>query len=200
MPIQTRNKTTVPVNSDPYALTADLKTAVEGLNAPIPVADAAERDALPSPFEGMTVVRLDQDGQLDKYIGGAWTGVAVEYGDPLAVSGFTVSGPIMLERKGGRKVLTVNVTVNRTAGAFSVGSSTFTNLGPVIPAALRLDAGTQGLYLSNFLTGNGMNQDAQTFINPVSGEFLIRGTSTFNWLTAGLCVFHGVFVAATDGI
>ncbi|QGZ16912.1 minor tail protein [Arthrobacter phage LittleTokyo] len=73
MPIQTRNKTTVPVNSDPYALTADIKTAVEGLNAPIPVADQAERDALPLPFEGMKVVRLDLAGVEETYIGGSWT-------------------------------------------------------------------------------------------------------------------------------
>lgn len=78
MPIQTRNKTTVPVNSDPYALTADIKTAIEGLNAPIPVADEAERDGLPLPFEGMQVVRLDAEGMIETYLGGDWQPTAVD--------------------------------------------------------------------------------------------------------------------------
>lgn len=73
MPATRQNKAKVPVGSDPYALTPDLAVFADSLNVNIPVGTKAERDAL-TPFEGMTVVRLDLNGIIETYVNGGWVG------------------------------------------------------------------------------------------------------------------------------
>lgn len=52
MPTNTANGGTTPVGSDPYALTADLKKAIESVRSIIPIASAEQLAALPGLFPG----------------------------------------------------------------------------------------------------------------------------------------------------
>lgn len=52
MPTTTANAASVPVGSDPYALTADLKKTVESVRSIIPISTAAQLTALPGLFPG----------------------------------------------------------------------------------------------------------------------------------------------------
>ncbi|AYN58777.1 minor tail protein [Arthrobacter phage Polka] len=187
MAIQTFNKTQVPVGSDPYALTADLKTLAEGLNVVIPVSSAAERDALPDPYEGMTVTRLDRNGDFETYRGGAWPAEPeVEFFTFDQVTGWNAAGTVMLERKGGRKVLSGILTLIRTAGAFSLGTS-YANIGSLVPAGARLGSG-ENLYAAVTLSGGSSspNMPGLLFMSPVSGIVQVRSLSTFTWSTNAL--------------
>lgn len=60
-------------NSEDYDLANDVTEIVDSLNVNAPIASQAARDAL-TPFEGMTIVRLDLGGIIEVYINGAWTG------------------------------------------------------------------------------------------------------------------------------
>lgn len=60
-------------NSEDYDLANDITEIVDSLNVNAPIASEEERDAL-TPFEGMTIVRLDLKGTIEVYINGAWTG------------------------------------------------------------------------------------------------------------------------------
>ncbi|QOI67665.1 minor tail protein [Arthrobacter phage Orcanus] len=194
MPIQTVNKTSVPVGSDPYALTADLKKTVEGLRTVIPVANQAERDALPSPFEGMTVERTDLNGALEVYTSGAWPAApGVQYFGFDQVAGWSAAGVVMLERKGGRKVLSGILTLIRTGGAFSL-ATTYTNIGALLPVGARLGAG-ENLYAAVTLSGGSSSANMQgvLFMSPVSGIVQVRSLATFTWstnalVTASFCI------------
>ncbi|UVK62559.1 minor tail protein [Arthrobacter phage TaylorSipht] len=194
MPIQTVNKTSVPVGSDPYAITADLKKAVEGLRTVIPVANQAERDALPSPFEGMTVERTDQGGALEVYTSGAWPAAPkVEYFPYDQVAGWNAAGTVMLERKGGRKVLSGILTLIRTGGAFSLGTA-YANIGTLLPPGARLTAG-ENLYGAVTLSGGSSTANMQgvLFMSPTSGIVQVRSLATFTWstnalVTASFCI------------
>lgn len=72
MPQTRPNGAIVPVGSDPYSLPSDMAIFADSLNLLIKVDSKAERDALVEPYEGMTVIRLDLNGELNSYVGGAW--------------------------------------------------------------------------------------------------------------------------------
>lgn len=55
------------------ATAVDLRRQLAGLGSSIPVQSQAERDEL-LPYEGLTVLRLDLGGAIDRYIGGRWRG------------------------------------------------------------------------------------------------------------------------------
>ncbi|QGH74507.1 minor tail protein [Arthrobacter phage Kuleana] len=150
MPIQTRNKTTVPVNSDPYALTADIKTAIEGLNTPIPVADQAERDALPSPFEGMKVVRLDIGGMEETYIGGAWTPTKID------ITTFA-TGITAVAGEGHKPRLIRSAGMVHMLGAISLGAGGATNNFFTVPDGFRPSVG------GTIFIGAGFTQNSVGF-------------------------------------
>lgn len=69
-----QNKITVPTNSDPYNLTADLKAAFEQANVVIPIPSQGDRDALVK-HDGMAVTRLDLGGLIEVWDAdmSAWT-------------------------------------------------------------------------------------------------------------------------------
>lgn len=60
-------------NSEDYDLANDVTEIVDSLNVNAPISSIEERNAL-TPFEGMTIVRLDLKGIIEIYINGAWTG------------------------------------------------------------------------------------------------------------------------------
>lgn len=72
MTTKSKNGATVPVGSDPYALTADLLKMMESAGLVYPVPDEATMLAIPSPGVGMVVSRLDLGGQLWYWTGSAW--------------------------------------------------------------------------------------------------------------------------------
>jgi hypothetical protein len=72
MPQTQPNGVIVPINSDAYNTTGDLATMADSINAIIPVANKAARDAL-TLKTGLTVQRLDTpDLRIEKYSGSAW--------------------------------------------------------------------------------------------------------------------------------
>lgn len=97
MPQTRPNLIKVPVNSDAYNLTGDLTTMADSVNAIIPVANAAARDAL-TKFVGLTVSRQDLGMVLETWDGLAWqstathfnvpgvTGLPIIYGSEVAVT------------------------------------------------------------------------------------------------------------------
>lgn len=78
MPTNTANGGTVPVGSDPYALTADLKKSIESVRSIIPISSAAAQTNLPTLFGGTLPVptyieRTDLPGRpIYTWDGAAW--------------------------------------------------------------------------------------------------------------------------------
>lgn len=78
MPTKTRNGADIPVGSDPYALTADLKKGFESANFTIPVTNLTERNALAAKFPnsvlpvGTSIARLDLPGVTETWDGNRW--------------------------------------------------------------------------------------------------------------------------------
>lgn len=78
MPTNTANGGTVPVGSDPYALTADLKKSIESVRSIIPISSAAAQTNLPTVFGGTLPVptyieRTDLPGRpIYTWDGSAW--------------------------------------------------------------------------------------------------------------------------------
>ncbi|WP_104164659.1 hypothetical protein [Arthrobacter sp. SX1312] len=78
MPAKTRNRVEIPVGSDPYNLTADLKNAFESALLTVPVENAAARDALAALFPNNTlplnlsVARADLPGLIETWTGARW--------------------------------------------------------------------------------------------------------------------------------
>ena len=107
----------MPVGSDPYALTADLKKAFESARSIIPVADAAERDALAALFPGgvlpdkTTVARGDLRGALQ-----VWSTAQAQWSAP-AISSFGQGSGVVPETKAGE--------VQVITDAYSVGNFVF---------------------------------------------------------------------------
>jgi hypothetical protein len=60
-------------NSEDYDLANDVTEIVDSLNVNAPISSVEERDAL-TPFEGMTIVRLDLKGIIEVYTNSKWTG------------------------------------------------------------------------------------------------------------------------------
>lgn len=77
-------------NGDPYNLADDVASAFISANLVIPVADQAARDALPGPYAGMTVARLDLPGcPLETHDGTNWPISDLEWTNLALVQGFT---------------------------------------------------------------------------------------------------------------
>lgn len=93
MSTQSKNGATVPVGSDPYALTADLLKMMESAGLVYPVPDQATRDAIPSPGTGMVVSRLDRFGVLEYWDGDSWEPInpLPPFGHMGVTGGFTAS-------------------------------------------------------------------------------------------------------------
>jgi hypothetical protein len=78
MTAQAATKSTIPVGSDAWNLTAHIKQAVETTRVIIPVTNQAERDGLAALFpggavpQGTAACRLDRKSSLDVWSGTAW--------------------------------------------------------------------------------------------------------------------------------
>lgn len=100
MPIDTKNGARVPVGSDPYALTKDMKIAFESAGLVYPVPAKAVRDAIPAPSLGMTVRRMDLPGAPfdhwdgDKWVDGdsGWVAIPMINGWSNYANGFVALG------------------------------------------------------------------------------------------------------------
>ncbi|MEO5317585.1 hypothetical protein PV761_03190 [Arthrobacter sp. CC3] len=79
-------------NSDDYNLADDVAHALETANLIIRVPSLAVRDALPSPYAGMTVAREDLPGcPLETYDGSAWPVSDLAWTNLATVQGFTAN-------------------------------------------------------------------------------------------------------------
>jgi hypothetical protein len=147
MPQTRPNKTTVPINSDGYNLTADLATMADSLNLPIKVVSQTERDALTKSNGGL-VVRTDLAGApLNRCDGTNWYGpgsitpatLTLSSGYVAKGSGFATPG---VYREGGRVWLvgaaTTNVTLTATAGIIYTIATLPAGFAPASGAAVNL--------------------------------------------------------------
>lgn len=74
MPIITRQNGGKSIaNSEGYDLANHMNEIIDSLNVNAPISSVEQRNAL-TPFEGMTIVRLDLKGVIEVYINGKWVG------------------------------------------------------------------------------------------------------------------------------
>lgn len=184
MAIQTFNKAQVPVGSDPYALTADLKKMAESLNVTIPVAGATERDALPA-VRGTRVARLDLPGApLNTYDDqrGSWIEPYKNLGSAPNFTNWTLTGDFYGINLGDKMQVTATVQLARTGGStqnIPGGSVAYTQIGKVIPDAALGTAGIGLVAVSwvGYNSGNGANNLFECYLDLVSGMLSLRGVS-----------------------
>jgi len=149
MPTLTVTKAQVPVGSDPYALTADLKKMMETASLVVPVANQAERDGLadkfptkqlPVPF---LITRADLGQQIQVWNGTQWlAGSGVEVVDlPQADTNWNQVARISRTREpaGVKEIITMSLLVNRAGGPnFTIpGYSWWPTLNSIVPAGFR---------------------------------------------------------------
>ncbi|WNM72806.1 minor tail protein [Arthrobacter phage RedFox] len=184
MAIQTFNKAQVPVGSDPYALTADLKKMAETLNVVIPVAGAAERDALPA-VRGMRVARLDQPGSPTNTYDdqtSSWLEPYKNLGTAPSFTNWTISGEFYGIPLGDKMQVNGTGILARTAGGtinIPGGSVAYTQIGKVIPdGALSANGiGVYALSWTAYNSGNGANNLFECYLDVVTGMLSLRGVS-----------------------
>jgi hypothetical protein len=142
--VTTWNKATAPAGSDGWNLTPDVRKAIETLNAPVPVASAAERDALTPPggtYAGMQVIRTDLQGcPTQTWDGAQWQFSTERIMTSVALSDWAFN--VTLSRtwnQDGSKSVTMGMIVARIGGTpFTVGMNAWTGLFPgLIPAGWR---------------------------------------------------------------
>lgn len=131
------------------------------------------------------------DGQIlagaqyvDSKVGPGLTVTRWEPLDPADVPGFISNGDIWSFPLLGKTVVFGNISVHRLTGAatYIVDGANFeyTWLGTVIPVALRdTRPGNQvsGILDSTFLSGNGLRDSIQTFVQQTTGKFGVRAPS-----------------------
>jgi hypothetical protein len=126
VPQTTWNKGIVPAGTDPYNEIPDTKKAVESLNAVVPVANAAERDALVPPagkYVGMTVSRADLSGILETWDGLAWIRQA-QTGSPVTTdANWSYNGGLVRHIGADRTHVTMSVRMSRSGGSFTLTTS-----------------------------------------------------------------------------
>lgn len=144
MTTKTKNGATVPVGSDPYALTADLLKMMESAGLVYPVPDDATMRAIPDPGVGMVVLRRDV-GTYMHYDGTGWkdTGIGQEFaevntGDAL----WTYEGGLYRDRSAllatGQKRVHLSLLLTRTgAPVANVGTAYVQAFSGIIPAGYR---------------------------------------------------------------
>lgn len=105
MPEVLFNNSKVPLQTDMWNLIPDIKTMGESINAPIPVANKAARNALTGPGggavpDGTMVVRLDLYGSMDVKIAGGWLEGDTGWVNITPLSGFTGADGLGVRRIG----------------------------------------------------------------------------------------------------
>ncbi|MDQ0922481.1 hypothetical protein QF038_000989 [Pseudarthrobacter sp. W1I19] len=139
MPQTTWNKGIVPAGTDPYNEIPDTKKAVESLNAIVPVANGAERDALAptgGKYVGMTVSRADLSGILETWDGLAWIRQA-QTGSPVTSdANWSFNGGLSRQVGADRNHVTMSVRLSRAGGSFTL-STTYLLICPLVPLGWR---------------------------------------------------------------
>ena len=152
MSTQSKNGATVPVGSDPYALTADLLKMMESAGLVYPVPDAATMLAIPSPTTGMVVERLDRYGELWKWDGDSWDAIysLPPFGHMGVTSGFNPGnqGPVPMSAA---QVLLGGMTFDDAADALVVPRDGLYEINGKIYSS----GGQQGLVMMQILLNGG---------------------------------------------
>jgi hypothetical protein len=109
---------------------------------------------------------------------------------PLAVSGYSITGQVVLEPGDElRKHVTVDINVTRTGAAGSIPKDDWASFGAVLPEAVRGEANPKYIPVSVIggTTSTAVtNVHATAFVNPSNGILQIRGVNTFTWNTGAL--------------
>lgn len=148
MPTTTATGATVPVGSDPYALTADLKKAFESARTIIPVQNLSQRNGLAALFPDSTlpvptfVSRTDLGQLIQVWDGVGWVaGSGVDIVDLPGVDGNwsqTARVTVTTSPDGGARKADMALLLYRTGGGFSIPTGTWWPLlSNVVPAGLR---------------------------------------------------------------
>ncbi|WPM94269.1 hypothetical protein VB1_CDS0020 [Arthrobacter phage Marchesin] len=123
MSTTSKNGATVPVGSDPYALTADLLAMMESAGLVYPVPDEATMLAIPSPDSGMVVLRQDV-GAFMYYDGTGWkdSGITQTFSDVnTADANWSYAGGLYRDKGGsivaGDRRVHLNLLLTRTGAA-----------------------------------------------------------------------------------
>lgn len=138
----TWNKAVTPAGTDPWQFIPDVKKVAETLNVPVPVASAAERDALAPPggkYPGMEVKRTDLPGvPTETYDGSGWSVSPTVQASKLiqgADPGFVVSGIVTKTRVG---TITQVILSGRITRAVADDASSINKTIPnLVPAEYR---------------------------------------------------------------
>lgn len=144
MTTTSKNGAIVPVGSDPYALTADLLRMMESAGLVYPVPGEATMLAIPSPVDGMVVLRKDI-GVFMRYDGTAWvdTGFGQEFSEVnTSDANWTYDGGLYRDRSGllqtGDKRVQLSLLLTRTGAAVAnVGTAYVSAFAGLIPAGFR---------------------------------------------------------------
>lgn len=145
MSTTSKNGATVPVGSDPYALTADLLTMMNSAGLVYPVPSEAVMLAIPAPNTGMLVERLDLDGVLMRYDGAAWRelGLTQSFSDVnTSDANWSYAGGLYRDKGGaivsGDRRVNLNLLLTRTGATISnVGTAYIQAFAGLIPLGYR---------------------------------------------------------------
>lgn len=162
-------------------------TAAAG--APIPVWSESDRNLLPK-WEGLRALRLDQEGAIDTCTGGAWWGPTRAYG-AVSPTGYEVTGNAIVEFKGSRKLVVVDIQIKRTGEPISIGTA-WSGFGQVLPTVVLGNSLLK--YAAVWISGAGANNSAVgVSLNPVDGLMSIRGAAPFTWAKNALFTVNMVY-------
>lgn len=185
-----QNKAVTITNDEVYDLATHQARLADSLNVVIPVANVTERDSL-AKFDGMVVCRRDLPGRpLEQWDGAGWLPTPVQtgvYASP-AITGFSITGNIIVEQMGAKKRVSVDLNLQRTGAGLSI-TDPWVAIGAVIPSAGR---GTAELkYAAIALTGGTNNNHATASVNPADGILSVRSIgATFTWTTNAVCTLN----------
>lgn len=178
--VTTWNKGKAPAGGDGWSLTPDVRLAVESLNVPVPVADAAERDGITPPlgkYPGMMVVRTDVAGfPIEVWDGAAWIRQPVVTAGAVVPDGlWTITGGYLKTVVNGLTQVTATLQMVRTGSNMTINVADTTLTSAIVPAGFRPSANAMFAATVNNQFGE-YNSTPQLIIN-TGGALVGRSTS-----------------------
>lgn len=148
-----------------------------------PIRNDTDLATLTSPALGAAITRRDRTGARYTWDGSTWLGgvrMEARYA-PSAITGFSVTGNIMVEQVGTYKRVTADINIQRTGSGLSI-TDPWVTIGAVLPSAAR--GASDIKYFSVAMTGGTNNNHASANLDTATGVLQLRSTgATFTWTT-----------------
>lgn len=205
----TFNGVEVFTNSDEYDLAADVAHAFETANLLIPVPSQAVRDALPSPYSGMTVVRTDLPGvPTERWDGSKWVSQnGLPYTPNWTGAETWGASPVVkgIYWRNGNHVRVQAMIEGGSGSSLGLGVIGF-SLPPGLPVGADFMASGGGMWnsfkttgsLRSVLTAAGPGQNtASVWAVPGTDQFVTPGNAGWPW--GANSAFHVWIEYKTDG-